>query len=224
MKNVIITGASGMIGGLVLDMCLNDSEVEKVTSIVRRTSGKTHPKLLEVVHTNFLDYSDITGHLKNQDTCFFCIGVYTGAVPNEEFRKITVDFTEAFAKVLRENSDKTTFCFLSGQGADRTEKSRTMFARDKGAAENILLGLGFENTYLFRPGYIYPSTPRKEPNATYKLMRWLYKPVLSKLYPNIGIPSEDLAAAMVETGLHSGDKSTLENRDIRTIAANLKSV
>ena len=90
-----------------------------------------------------------------------------------------------------------------------------MFARDKGAAENIILDLVFEKTYIFRPGYIYPNTPRKEPNFSYKLMRLLYKPILSKIYPNIGISSEDLAEAMVEIGLIGGKKIIYENKDIR---------
>jgi uncharacterized protein YbjT (DUF2867 family) len=215
MKNVIITGSNGMIGQLILGYCLNRNDVAKVTSIVRRKSGMTHPKLVEIIHENFLDYSSITEHFKNIDTAFYCIGVYTGQVPKDEFRKITVDYTEAFAKTLRANSVKTTFCFLSGQGADSSEKSSVMFARDKGVAENILLSLKFDQTYIFRPGYIYPVTPRKEPNFAYKVFRFLYKPLLSWIYPNIGISSEDLAKVMTEIGLNGGEKIIYENRDIR---------
>ncbi|MDQ3111212.1 MAG: NAD(P)H-binding protein, partial [Bacteroidota bacterium] len=123
MKNIIITGSNGMIGGLILQECLNRPDVAKVTSIVRGKSGIAHAKLVEIIHENFLDYSSIAEHFKNQDAAFYCIGVYTGQLPKDEFRKITVDFTKAFAKTLRENSAKATFCFLSGQGADQKEKS-----------------------------------------------------------------------------------------------------
>ena len=217
MKNIIITGASGMIGGLVLDMCLKLEDVGTVTSLVRRSSGKDHPKLVELVHDDFIDYSVISEHIKNQDVCFYCLGVYTGAVPKDEFRKITVDYTEVFGKALRAANESTVFCLLSGQGADRTEKSRVMFARDKG---NILEGLGFERFHTFRPGYIYPVTSRKEPNFSYKLMRLLYKPV-SILYPNIGISSIDLATAIVKTGLNGSKLTVLENADIRKVASRI---
>jgi uncharacterized protein YbjT (DUF2867 family) len=216
MKNIIITGSNGMIGGLILRYCLERDDVAKVTSIVRKKSGIVHPKLLEIVHENFPDYSSITEHFKNQDIAFYCIGVYTGQVPKEEFRKITVDFTEAFAKTLRANSEKTIFCFLSGAGADSSEKSSVMFARDKGVAENILLKLNFAHTYIFRPAYIYPVTSRKEPNMMYSLMRFLW-PVLKLVYPNGGISSEDLAKAMVKAGFEGAGKSILENKDIRAL-------
>jgi len=214
MKNVIIIGSTGMIGGLVLEKCLGRDDVGRVTTITRRETGRSDPKLREAVHSDFLDFAAVEEHLKNQDVCYYCVGVYTGQVPADEFRKITIDYTRAFAEALRRQSDNTAFCFLSGQGADSTEKSRMMFARDKGAAENILLSLKFVRTHIFRPGYIYPTTPRKEPNLTYDLMRLLYKPI-SAVYANIGLSSEELADAMVEIGMSGGSKTILENQDIR---------
>ncbi|MCG8337178.1 MAG: NAD(P)H-binding protein [Proteobacteria bacterium] len=215
MKNVIIAGGTGMVGGLVLEECLNDSGVAKVTSIVRKPTGIRHNKLEEVIHEDFLDFSPIADRFKNQDICFYCVGVYTGTVPKDTFREITVDYTRAFAETLRLHNDQTTFCFLSGQGADLKQQSRIMFARDKGAAENLIIQLNFDQTYLFRPGYIYPVTLRKEPNLGYKLMRMLYKPILSKLYPNIGVPSLQLAQVMVNVALNGADKVIFENRDIK---------
>lgn len=215
MKNVIITGSSGMVGSMVLKKCLNRKDVNKVTIITRRKSGIKHPKLVEVIHDNFLDFSSINKFLKNQDVCIYCIGVYTGQVPNDEFTKITVDYTKAFAQELKVNNDKITFCFLSGQGADTKEKSKMIFARDKGKAENILLSLNFDKTYIFRPGYIYPTISRKEPNFAYILTKILYKPILSKIYPNIGITSERLAEVMVDACLMEKGKIIFENNDIR---------
>lgn len=214
MKNIIITGGTGMIGGLVLEECLNSDDVKRVTSISRRPLGIQHDKLIEVIQTDLLDYSKIEDYLNGCDVCFYCIGVYTGQVPAEEFKKITVDFTKAFGKALRLNNDNLTFCFLSGQGADSSEKSRVLFAREKGIAENSLLKLQFKKVHIFRPGYIYPVTPRVEPNFTYKLMRFLYKPI-SVIYPNIGVTSTKLAAKMVEVGLTGGDRIIYENKYIR---------
>jgi nucleoside-diphosphate-sugar epimerase len=214
MKNIIITGTNGMIGNLILQICLNRDDVEKVTSITRKSLGIYHHKLEEVIHNDFLDYSRVEPYLKNQHVCFYCIGVYTGQVPTDEFKKITVVYTEIFASALRRNNNATNFCFLSGQGADSSETSKVLFAREKGIAENILLKLKFASTHIFRPGYIYPDVARKEPNAMYKLMRVLYKPV-KFIYPNIGVTSQKLASTMVAVGMNGGSKIIFENNDIR---------
>jgi len=214
MKNVIITGATGMIGGIALQQCLDRNDVAKVTSISRKSVGIQHEKLVEIIHDDFSDYSQIEHHFKNQDVCIFCIGVYTGAVSNDLFKKITVDYTEAFANVLRKYNNALTFCFLSGQGADQKEKSRIFFAKQKGIAENILKRLNFKNLHIFRPGYIYPVTPRQEPNFSYKIMRAMYKPVAA-IYPNIGLTSVQLATKMVNVGMEGGEMEVFENRDIK---------
>src|SRR5262249_46512704 len=127
----------------------------------------------------------------------FCLGTYTGVVSDAELRTITVDYAVAFARVLRGNSPNAAFSFLSGSGADPTGKSRMAFARYKGEAEKALLGLGFPSVYIFRPAYIYPVEPRKEPNFSYRLLRTMY-PVFRVLFPN-QICADDLARAMVDT-------------------------
>jgi hypothetical protein len=170
------------------------------------------------MHNDFLDYANIENHFSNQDICFFCIGVYTGQVPKQEFNKVTIGFTKAFAECLKHNSPGAGFCFLSGQGADSSEKSRVMFAKAKGIAENILISLKFPHLAIFRPGYIYPVTPRKEPNLNYKIFRVLWKPVLSKLFPGNGLTSEELAKAMVSIGFSGGDKIIYENNEIKQVA------
>jgi uncharacterized protein YbjT (DUF2867 family) len=219
-KQIIITGATGMVGGCALRICLDDPHVSKVTVVGRRSTEVKHAKLREVLHENFMDYSAVADTLKNQDVALYCLGAYTGAVPDDELRRITVDYTLAFARSLHSASPQAAFCFLSGQGADQTEQSRIAFARYKGAAEKALLDLGFPHVHIFQPGYIYPITPRKEPNSLYRLFRALY-PVLRHIYPNIGISSEDLSRTMVHVGLYGIDGNenpVLENRDIRALA------
>ncbi len=164
MKNVIITGASGMIGNIVLQNCLNSSEVRKVTSLVRNHSKVVHSKLEEILIDDFKNYKQHEEHFINQDIAYYCIGVYTGQVNREEFKKITVDYTQAFGTLLQIKSPRCVICFLSGQGADQSGQSKMMFAKDKGAAEKYLLKCAFPHTYIFRPGYIYPVVKRKEPN------------------------------------------------------------
>jgi uncharacterized protein YbjT (DUF2867 family) len=218
-KRVVITGASGMVGGCALRICLESPVVSRVTAIGRRPTGISDTRLHEVVVDDFNDYSALPEALENQDAALYCLGAYTGAVPDDLFRRITVDYTLAFAKSLHSASPQAAFCFLSGQGADQTERSRMAFARYKGAAENTLLDIGFSRVHLFRPGYIYPVMPRKEPNRMYTITRFLY-PLVRRLYPNIGISSENLAAAMVHAGLYGTGENEgpiLENKDIRSM-------
>ena len=218
-KKVVITGATGMVGGCALRICLENPDVSMVTAIGRSRTGINDARLREVVVDDFTDYSALTNALENQDVALFCLGAYTGAVPDDLFREITIDYTIAFAKALHKASPQAAFCFLSGQGADPTERSRMAFARYKGAAEKTLLDTGFPRVHIFRPGYIYPVTQRREPNLMYTISRFLY-PLLRRIYPNIGIPSENLTAAMVHAGLYGTAENKnpiLENKDIRSM-------
>jgi uncharacterized protein YbjT (DUF2867 family) len=136
-----------------------------------------------------------------------------------ELRRITVDYTVEFARILRAGSPDAAFSFLSGSGADPTGQSRIAFARYKGEAEKALLAAGFPRVYIFRPAYIYPVEPRKEPNFTYRLLRAIY-PVFRVLFPNQVIRADDLARAMVEVAVQptgGGEVFVFENRDIRAM-------
>ena len=142
-NRVVITGATGMVGGCALRICLENSDVSQVTVMGRSRTGINHTRLREVVVEDFTDYSALEDMLENQEVALYCLGAYTGAVPDALFREITVDYTVAFAEALHRASPQSAFCFLSGQGADQTEQSRMAFARYKGAAEKALLDMGF---------------------------------------------------------------------------------
>ncbi len=218
MKNILITGASGMVGGLVLRECLERADVGRVTSLVRKPTGTVHPKLREVVVGDFMDISSHKQELTGQDVCFYCIGAYTGSLPPAEFRTVMRDQPVHFATTLKALSPRAAMCLLSGQGADRSEKSRMQFARDRGAAERIISEVGFPRFHAFRPGYIYPVEKRVEPNLSYRVFRVLWKPLLSWMTPGMGLTSHQLAHAMVKVGLEGGDQGIYENNDIKRIA------
>jgi len=222
-KRVVIVGASGMVGAYALRYALANPAVECATSIGRKKLGFSHAKLNEIVHRDFADCSALAETLSGQDAAVFCLGVYTGAVPDAELRKITVDYTIEFARVLHSNSPGAGFSFLSGSGADPTGRSRMPFARYKGEAEKALFAVGFPRVYVFRPAYIYPVEPRKEPNFSYRVLRAIY-PAFRVLLPNQVIRADDLALAMMDVAVresreHQG--SVLENRDIRTMVESL---
>lgn len=216
MKNAIIAGASGMVGSIIQSECLDSEVVSKVTSIVRRPSGIEHPKLREIVHQDFLDFSEIKEHFTGNDVAYFCIGAYTGAVSDDKFKIITVDMAQSFADATMEGNSDVTFCLLSGAGADPKEKSRVAFARYKGIAENYLIAKGFKNLNIFRPAYIYPVEKRVEPNLMYRVSRGLY-PMLKNLMPGSVITSEELGKAMFKAGIEEANHGILENTEIKKL-------
>lgn len=218
-NRLVIVGASGMVGGYVLRYALDNSDVKSVTSIGRKKLGMSHPKLKEVLHQNFADCSALADALSNQDAVVYCLGTYTGSVSDEQLRVITTDYTIEFARVFRASSPDAAFSFLSGSGADQSGQSRLAFARYKGEAEKALLAAGFPRIYLFRPAYIYPVEPRKEPNLSYRVMRAIY-PAFRALLPNQVIRADDLGRAMVHISIGgTGERQSLilENRDIRNM-------
>jgi uncharacterized protein YbjT (DUF2867 family) len=220
---LVIVGATGMVGGYALRYALVNPAVASVTSIGRRKVGISHPKLNEVVHQDFANCSALTETLSGQDAAAFCLGTYTGAVSDAVFRTITVDYPIEFARVLRGSSPNAAFSFLSGSGADPTGRSRLAFARYKGEAEKALLAHGFPRVYIFRPAYIYPVEPRKEPNFSYRFMRVIY-PAFRTLFPNQVIRADDLARAMIDVVVRRAQKrqtQVLENRDIRAMVESL---
>jgi len=223
LQRVVIVGATGMVGGYALRYALDHSAVGTVTAVGRKRLGISHPKLQEVLHQDFADCSALTKALSDKDAAVFCLGAYTGAVSNAELRRITVDYAIEFARVLRDGSPETSFSFLSGSGADPTGRSRIPFARYKGEAENALLAAGFLHVYIFRPAYIYPVEPRKEPNFSYRLFRAIY-PAFRLLFPNQVIRADDLARAMLDVAVwKTGERGKLvfENRDIRAMVESL---
>ncbi len=223
MKKVLIAGATGMIGKLITEMCLESEEIYHVTTLVRKETASTNTKLKEVVVADMLDLSSVAYEFKNIDIAFFCIGAYTGKVNDDQFAKITVDMPVAFAKALKSNSSQATLCLLSGQGADREEKSKMAFAKYKGMAENQLSNIGLKAFYTFRPAYIYPVTKRKEPNFIYTLSRLLY-PIIKLFGKNGSVKSTELASAMFSVGLNSYEKEVIENHEIIDIYQNQKNL
>jgi uncharacterized protein YbjT (DUF2867 family) len=216
---LVIVGATGMVGGYAVRYALEQLAVGTVTTIGRKRLGSSHPKLREVLHRDFADCSELAETLSGQNAAVFCLGAYTGAVSEAELRTITVDYAIEFARVLSLSSPEATFSFLSGSGADPTGRSRIPFARFKGEAENALLAAGFPHVYIFRPAYIYPVKPRKEPNISYRLLRMIY-PAFRALFPNQVIRADDLAQAMVDraiSGIEERGSLVLENSEIQAM-------
>lgn len=205
-----------MVGGKILQLCLNSEEVSEIISIVRKPTNTKHEKYKEVVFKDFLNYEGQSSLFTEIDIVFYCLGAYTGTLPADEFRKVNVDYPLNLAKAVHSKSSNSVFCLLSGQGADRSEKSTMQFAKDKGVIENAITNLKFKAFYAFRPGYIYPTTKRKEPNFFYVLFRFMY-PLVKLLGNNLSITDVQLAKVMFTVGLNGYPKEILENKDMRVL-------
>jgi hypothetical protein len=130
--NAIITGVTGMVGEGVLMESLNHPDVEKVLVINRRPCGVTHPKLTEVLHTDFLDLSPVAPRLVGFNACFFCLGVSSVGMKEDVYYTMTYTLTMHVAEILSSQNPGMTFCYISGAGTDSTEKGRINWARVKG--------------------------------------------------------------------------------------------
>ena len=213
-KNILIAGASGMVGSHLLDICIQSEEIETISILSRKPSANLHKKVKEIIVNDFLNYDKIIPMIKDIDVVFFCVGVYTGAVDRDTFRTITIDYPVALAKAVYTHSPASKFILLSGAGADRTEKSKVMFAKDKGIAENKLFEIYGNQFHSARPGYIYPVIKRKEPNFSYALFRMLY-PIIKLLGKKYSITSVELAKAMFVIGMNEQEQTVFENDDLR---------
>jgi uncharacterized protein YbjT (DUF2867 family) len=233
---VILFGATGMIGQGVLRECLLDPGVEQVLSIGRRAvstpalspfesigrrpCGTSDAKLREIVHTELTDLSAIESELAGYDACFFCLGTSSAGMSEAEYRRVTYDVALAAAKAIAKRSPGSTFVFVSGVGTDSTEKSRTMWARVKGATENALLAMPFKAAYMFRPAYIQPlhgiKASGRGTRAMYAALAPLY-PVWKALFPRQVTTTELVGRAMIRVAREGASKHLLENADISAL-------
>ena len=205
-----------MVGGHALQLALDHPDIQEVRTLGRRAVDLSHPKLKQWTAVDLSSFEDHNCFL-GVDTLLFCVGAYTGALKEAAFRHVNVDIPYAVAKQLQVHAPRATFCLLSGQGADRTEKSQVQFAREKGIIENKLSALGLGGFATFRPGYIYPVKKREEPNWMYALSRRIYP--LLKRNKNMSIPSDALAHAMLTVGLKPIEQEFWENAHMRALTS-----
>lgn len=206
-----------MIGQGVLRECLLDPEVTAVLSVARRTTGKSDPKLREIVHDDFTNFSSIAAELTGYDACLFCLGVSSAGMTEAEYTRVTFDVAVAAATTLLERNPGLTFVFVSGAGSDSSERGRTMWARVKGRAENKLLAMPFRGSYVVRPAAIQPvhgETSRATvTRVAYATLGWMF-PLIKAALPKYVTTTERLGRAMLHLAKHGAPKRILESVDI----------
>jgi uncharacterized protein YbjT (DUF2867 family) len=219
---VILFGATGMVGQGVLRECLLAPDVERVLSVVRAPTGQTHDKLEELVHADFHDFTSIESRLAGFDACFFCLGVSSAGMTEEQYRSITYDVTLAAARPLARLNPAMTFIYVSGSGTDESERGRSMWARVKGQTENALRALSFRAAYMFRPGVIQPLHGIRSKTRVYRIGYVLAAPLfplLEAVAPKSITTTERVGRAMLRVARQGAPKPLLENSDINALAA-----
>jgi hypothetical protein len=210
-----------MVGQGVLRECLIDPDVSSVLSLVRTSTGEQHPKSREIVHRDFFDFTPLESELSGLDACFFCLGVTSAGMSEENYRRITYDITLSAAQTLVKLNPKMTFIYVSGAGTDSSERGRTMWARVKGQTENALLRLPFKAAYMFRPGVIVPLHGIKSRTRLYRISYAVLGPLLPLLtrFPKYVTTTEKLGRAMLIAAKRGAPKAVLESADINKLAA-----
>ena len=219
--NVALFGASGMVGAGALLECLADPRVESVLVITRTATGRTHPKIREVLLPDFFDYTTLQTAFASCDACFFCLGVSAIGMSEAAYSRLTYDLTLAAATTMVAVNPQMTFCYISGVGTDSTERGRTMWARVKGKTENALLALPFKAAFMFRPGYIQPVEGVRSKTgwyqAVYNVLAPTY-PLLRRLFPGSVTTTASLGRALIRVAASGYPKSILHARDINLLA------
>lgn len=218
---VILFGATGMVGAGVLIECLEDPRVQSILVIGRQSVGTTNPKLRELIRTDFFDYSDLRRDLAGHDACFFCLGVSVAGLSEPAYRRLTYELTVAAAEAVLAVNPGITFCYVSGEGTDSTERGRTMWARIKGKTENHLLRLPFKG-FMFRAGYIQPMKGVRSKTRLYQTLYDVFGPlypVLRRIAARHVTTTESVGRAMIEVAAGGYSRRVLENPDINLLAA-----
>ncbi|KQS41479.1 hypothetical protein [Pedobacter sp. Leaf194] len=213
--NVIITGTTGMVGEGVLIQCLNSPEIDSILVINRKTCGYTHPKLKEIIHQDFFDFSKIENELTGYNACFFCLGITSVGASDEVYYKMTYTLTMHVAQTLSRLNENMTFCYVSGSGTN--ENGRLNWQKVKGKTENDLMKLPFEQVFNFRPGFIKPMKEQKFAHKFYNYINWMF-PIGRSLFPNGFCKMTELAQAMINTLSHNNERKTLEGKEIIALA------
>ncbi len=217
--NVILFGGTGMVGQGVLRECVEDGGVERIVLVVRKATGVASPKVVELVHEDFFDWSGVEEQFAGFDTCFFCLGVSSVGMKEAEYRRTTYDLTLSVAKMLERVGSVKTFEYISG--ASTNADGRQMWARVKGETENALMAMSFAQVYCFRPGYIQPLHGVRSKvgwyNGIYAGLSWAY-PMLRRVAPKFVTSTEELGRAMIAVARNGYPKRVVEMADIHAAA------
>ena len=211
---VIITGTTGMVGEGVLFECLQNSKVSEILSISRKEITVNNPKLKQLIVQDFTKLDDYKTEISGYDACFFCAGISSVGMKEDQFTQITYDTTIAFAKTVLANNPNLTFCYVSGRGTDSTEQGKTMWARVKGKTENELMKMPFKNEFNFRPAAMLPFPNQQYVNKFYTFIANVFK----IFTPSSVLTLSEVGKVMINAVDKNGVKANLEIKEIKALS------
>jgi len=212
---IILTGATGMVGSEVLRTAIADDRFKKIICVVRKPLTIQHSKVETIIHNDFSNYDSLTNVFIEADACVWCLGISQTQVNKDQYEIITYQYAVEAAKQILKSNPSITFLFLSGRGADTTERSNTLFARIKGKTENALSALAFKHLYIVRPGAIKAVNGYPNPPFAYKLFMPILYPLLKLFYPSLLITSVELAKAILNIIVKQPEQKLYENADLK---------
>ncbi|WP_435229309.1 NAD-dependent epimerase/dehydratase family protein [Streptomyces sp. Tue6028] len=220
---VIVFGASGLIGDGFLQESLRAGDVQEVVAVGRRPLDQAHPKLRQVVHGDFLDFTAIRGDLAGADVCLWGLGVSSTGMDPADYERITYRYTEAAVQTLREINPDLTFVYVSGGGTDSSERGRIRWARVKGRTENAVIA-AFPNGYALRPGFVLPRHAAQSKTTAYRWATTATRPIVPvlrvlRLAPVLVTDTVRVGRAALNLARTGYPRHVLENRDINEAAA-----
>jgi hypothetical protein len=214
---VIITGATGMVGEGVMHECILDTRVTEIILISRKEYPTSNNKVKQLIVNELSDIKKHTSEISNYDACYFCMGVSSVGMKEDQYTKLTYDLTLDFAKTLVEVNKEMTFTYVSGAGTDSSEKGKSMWARVKGKTENDLIALPFKAVFAFRPGMIKPTKGLKNTYTSYKVLAPLVS-LINWALPKYSCTLAEIGKAMINVTENGYHRPQLEVKDIRKIA------
>jgi uncharacterized protein YbjT (DUF2867 family) len=218
--NVVLFGATGMVGQGVLRECLRDPDVQRVVTVGRSATGVQDPKLTELVTKDLTNLAPFESTLTNLDACFFCMGVSAARLSEDEYTRLTYGIATSVGATLARLNPNMTFVYVSGQGTDSTERGRLMWARVKGRTENALLRMPFKAAYMFRPGVIQPLHGIRSKTKLYDVFYRIggpLLPLLKRIAPDMVTTTEQLGRAMLTVVKRGAPSTILDNAAINLL-------
>ena len=218
--DVVIFGATGMVGQGVLRECLRDPEITRVVTVGRSAPPDTDPKLRALTVPDLFDLSPIAGELTNLDACFYAIGVTSLGMSEIDYTRVTHDLTLSVATFLLARNPRLAFVFVSGASSDSSEQGRVMWARVKGKTENALLRMPFKSVTVVRPGLIIPMHGIRSRTRLYNVLYVILRPLVplfKKLAPNQVTTTERLGRTMIRLAKGGFDRQVLEGEKLAAV-------
>jgi uncharacterized protein YbjT (DUF2867 family) len=214
-KQVLLVGATGLVGQGVLEVCMRAPDINRVTVLVRRPFDARHPKLRVLQVPSFTQEALATLDLRGHDACLYCAGPLPVGMRESAYREATVNTLARVVQAYGAANPDGFVAYVSGMGADAG--SRVMPLRVKGEAEAVLARSGLAHASL-RPGVVRPVLGETSPHRWRLGLYALGDPALAvaaRLLPRVLTTTRAIGECMLRLVRMDGARpATIDNAAI----------